>query len=109
MSFMEDVYARVKGRGARVIYPEGLEERAIRAAGWLRDRELVAPVLIGPGPAVREKAGALGVPLDRIEIRDPASDPRRAHFEAEYVELRQHKGRVESPHRRHAQRVLHGQ
>jgi hypothetical protein len=32
MSFMDDVYARVKGRGARVAYPEGLEERAIRAA-----------------------------------------------------------------------------
>ena len=32
MSFMEDVYAKVKGKGARVVYPEGLEERAIRAA-----------------------------------------------------------------------------
>jgi phosphate acetyltransferase len=92
MSFMEDVYAKVKGKGARVVYPEGLEERAIRAAGWLRDRELVLPVLIGSSPAVREKAGALGVPLDGIEVRDPASDPRRAAFEAEYLELRKHKG-----------------
>jgi len=92
MSFMEDVYARVKGKGARVVYPEGLEERAIRAAGWLRDHELVLPVLVGRAPAVREKAGALGVPLDGIDVRDPATDPRRAAFEAEYVELRKHKG-----------------
>jgi phosphate acetyltransferase len=92
MSFMDDVYARVKGKGARVIYPEGLEERAIRAAGWLRDRDLVAPVLLGPGPAVREKARSLGVPLEGIDVRDPASDPRRSAFEAEYLELRRHKG-----------------
>jgi phosphate acetyltransferase len=92
MSFMEDVYAKVKGKGARVVYPEGLEERAIRAAGFLRDRELVRPVLVGGAAAVREKAGALGVPLDGIEVREPATDPRRAAFEAEYLELRKHKG-----------------
>jgi hypothetical protein len=30
MGFMDDAYARVKGKGSRVVYPEGLEERAIR-------------------------------------------------------------------------------
>jgi phosphate acetyltransferase len=92
MSFMDDVYGKVKGRGARVVYPEGLEERAIRAARWLRDRDLVLPVLIGPEAAVREKAGLLGVGLEGIELRDPARDGRRAAFEAEYLELRRHKG-----------------
>jgi len=92
MSFMDDAYAKVKGKGSRVVYPEGLEERAIRAARWLRDRDLVAPVLIGPAAAVREKAKALGVALDGIELRDPAADARRAAFEAEYLELRKHKG-----------------
>ena len=92
MSFMEDVYAKVKGRGSRVVYPEGLEERAIRAAGWLRDRELVVPVLIGREAAVREKAKALGVALEGVELRDPATDARRAAFEADYFELRKHKG-----------------
>jgi phosphate acetyltransferase len=92
MSFMEDVYAKVKGRGSRVVYPEGLEERAIRAAGWLRDRGLVVPVLVGGEAAVRGRATALGVGLEGIEVRDPASDRRRKDFEAEYVELRKHKG-----------------
>jgi phosphate acetyltransferase len=92
MSFMDDVYAKVKGKGCRVIYPEGTEERAVRAAGWLRDHGLVVPVLVGPGAGVREKAAALGVGLDGIELRDPATDPRRAAFEAEYLELRRHKG-----------------
>jgi phosphate acetyltransferase len=92
MSFMDDAYAKVKGKGTRVVYPEGLEERAIRAAGWLRDRQLVLPVLIGPKAGVQEKAKGLGVALDGIELRDPATDPKRAAFEAEYLELRKHKG-----------------
>jgi phosphate acetyltransferase len=92
MSFMEDVYAKVKGKGNRVVYPEGLEERAIRAARWLRDRDLVVPVLIGPKAGVQEKAKALGVALEGIDLRDPATDARRAAFEADYFELRKHKG-----------------
>jgi phosphate acetyltransferase len=106
MSFMQDVYAKVKGRATRVVYPEGLEERAIRAARWLRDRDLVLPVLIGEGRALRAKAEALGVGLEGLELRDPASDPRRSAFEQEYLALRQHKGmtpelareRVAQPH-----------
>jgi phosphate acetyltransferase len=106
MSFMNDVYAKVKGKGRRVVYPEGTEERAIRAAGWLRDRGLVVPVLIGPVAAVRERAKALGVALDGIELRDPATDASRGAFEAEYLALRRHKGatpeiareRVSLPH-----------
>jgi phosphate acetyltransferase len=92
MSFMEDVYAKVKGKDSRVVYPEGLEERAIRAARWLRDRDLVVPVLIGPKAGVQEKAKALGVALEGIDLRDPATDARRAAFEADYFELRKHKG-----------------
>jgi phosphate acetyltransferase len=92
MSFMEKAYETVKGRGARVVYAEGPEERALRAAAWLRERDLVRPVLIGGADAVRARAAALGVSLEGIEVRDAGTDPRRAAFEAEYLELRRHKG-----------------
>lgn len=92
MSFMETVRERVKGKGTRVVYPEGVEERAIRAAAWLKERDLVAPVLVGPTDQVREKARSLSVSLDGIDVRDPETDPRREDFVAEYVELRKHKG-----------------
>jgi phosphate acetyltransferase len=106
MSFMQGVYDAVRGRGAKVVYAEGLEERAIRAARWLVDRGLVVPVLVGPEAAVRDKARALGVALDGVVLRDPATDARRADFVAEYLELRRAKGvtpdvaaqRVSLPH-----------
>ncbi len=92
MSFMETVYEKVKGRGARVVYPEGLEERAIKAAAWLCERDLVVPVLIGAESAIEAKAASLGASLDGVEIRDPDTDPKREAFVAEYVDLRKHRG-----------------
>ena len=44
MGFMETLRERVRGKGVKVVYPEGLEERAIRAAGMLRDADWVRPV-----------------------------------------------------------------
>ena len=52
----------------------------------------MVPVLIGSEAQVREKANSLGVSLDGVVVRDPATDPRRGDFEADYLELRRHKG-----------------
>lgn len=92
MGFMDDVRSRVRGQGLRIVFPEGLEERAVRAAALLRDQGLVKPILLGPASATRDKAQALGVSLDAIGVRDPAADPARSAYEATYLELRRHKG-----------------
>jgi phosphate acetyltransferase len=90
--FMEAVRQRVRGKGARVVYPEGREERAIRAAALLRDQDLVKPVLLGGKTDLGDRARAFGVNLAGIELRDPASDPALEGFAATYHELRKHKG-----------------
>jgi len=92
MGFMDDARARVKGKGKRVVYPEGREERALRAARILVEGGLARPILVGTRVEVEKAAATHGVSLDDVELRDPASDPRRAAFEAEYVTLRRKKG-----------------
>jgi len=52
----------------------------------------VVPVLIGPEAQVREKAKAFGVSLEGVVVRDPASDPRRADFEARLPGIAQAQG-----------------
>jgi phosphate acetyltransferase len=106
MPFIDDIRARVRGRGLRIVLAEGLEERAQRAAAWLREHELVRPVLLGPAPRVRERAASMGVSLEGIELRDPAADPSGGAHAQAYFELRRHKGvtleqardRVTQPH-----------
>ncbi len=92
MGFMEDARERVRGRRIRIAYPEGLEERAIRAAAILRDQDLAAPVLVGPEEGVRARARALGVPLEGIAVRDPGAGPWRDAYARAYHDLRKHKG-----------------
>lgn len=90
--FMDEMRGRVRGKGVRVVYPEGLEERALRAAALLRDQELVAPLLLGPADGIRERAAALGIDLGRIEVHDPATDAFAPNYVSAYFELRKHKG-----------------
>jgi phosphotransacetylase len=89
---MESVRARVRGRGKRVVFPEGAEERALQAAVRLRDQGLVKPIVIGPGAVVRERARTLGLDLSGIEIDDPEADSRLTEYARAYHELRKHKG-----------------
>jgi len=89
---MDGVRQRVKGRGVRVVLPEGVEERAQRAAVLLRDQALAQPILLGPADAIRAQAAKLGVALDGIEIRDPRVDAAHEAYAAAYQELRKHKG-----------------
>ena len=63
----------VRGRRIRIVYPEGLEERAIRAAALLRDQDLAAPTVIGPEQAVRSRAGSRRA-LEGIVVRDHLRD-----------------------------------
>jgi phosphate acetyltransferase len=92
MAFMDEVRAKVRGRGSRIVYPEGWEERALLAAANLRSYDLARPVLLGPVEEVRARAAALGVALDGIELRDPRTDEARARHAESYLELRRHKG-----------------
>jgi len=92
MAFMDAARERVRGRGTRIVYPEGAQERTIRAAGILRDAGLARPTLLGSRAEVAALAHSLGVSLDGVDLREPGADPARERFEAEYVALRQHKG-----------------
>ena len=92
MTFMDGVRERVKGRGVRVVLPEGVEERAQRAAALLRDQDLARPILLGPETDVRTTAAQRGLALDGITVRDPRNDQSLTEYARNYHELRKHKG-----------------
>ncbi len=92
MSFMDEARQRVRGQGRRIVFPEGQEERAQRAAALLTEQKLLQPVLVGPQEAIRSRAAGLGLSLTGVEVRDPASDPEAPRYAQAYLELRRHKG-----------------
>ncbi|MFQ5697515.1 MAG: NADP-dependent malic enzyme [Myxococcota bacterium] len=79
----------------RIVFPEGVEERVLRAAQMLHDEEICEPILLGEREAVEARALGLGVDLTGIQIIDPARSDRRVYYRKELVNLRKRKGVTE--------------
>jgi malate dehydrogenase (oxaloacetate-decarboxylating)(NADP+) len=77
----------------RIVFPEGTNERVIRAALQSVESGIAHPILLGREHKVRARAEALGVNLDGIEILDPAEDESRLErYAQEFYASRQRKG-----------------
>ncbi len=59
---------RARRNPARVVFPEGHNDKVIRAAAAMVEEGVCRPVLLGRPPRLVEKAEALGVSLDGVEI-----------------------------------------
>ena len=78
MDIVAQCKAAVRGRGLKVVLPEGDDERILRAARRALDEELAHPVILGPLSTITARAGELGMSLAGLEIREPESDPGAA-------------------------------
>jgi phosphate acetyltransferase len=88
----EGLKQKLSGRDMRIVFPEGLDERIVRAAGRLAEEKRLTPILIGNIEQVQAKAQELGVSLEAAEIYDPASYAAMDELVAAFVERR--KGKV---------------
>ncbi|WHY00625.1 phosphate acetyltransferase [Neobacillus sp. DY30] len=88
----EGLKQKLSGRDMRIVFPEGLDERIVRAASRLAEEKRLTPILIGNIEQVQAKAQELGVSLDAAEIYDPASYAAMDELVAAFVERR--KGKV---------------
>jgi phosphate acetyltransferase len=74
LDILANSMAAIRGRNLEVVLPEGEDERVLRAAEQICRLNLGRPILVGPEPAIREKAAALKVEIGGCRIRDPATD-----------------------------------
>jgi phosphate acetyltransferase len=88
----EGLKQKLSGRDMKIVFPEGLDERIVRAASRLAEEKRLTPILIGNIEQVQAKAQELGVSLDAAEIYDPASYAAMDELVAAFVERR--KGKV---------------
>ncbi|MCM3764084.1 phosphate acetyltransferase [Neobacillus niacini] len=91
----EGLKQKISGRGLKIVLPEALDERILRAAGRLAAENLLTPVLVGNTDEVKAKAGEFGVSLDGVEIYDPASYEGMDELVAAFVERRKGKASEE--------------
>lgn len=72
MSFIDQVFEKLLRHPKRIVFPEGTEERVVRAAGEYVRRKLGPAILLGRRDEIAEVARAAGVGLVRIHVIDPA-------------------------------------
>ncbi len=84
---------RARRRPARIVFPEGHNVTIIRAAAQMVEEGVCRPVLLGRPPRVAEKAEAMGVSLDGVEVHYAAQDgEHRYDFAEELFRRRARKG-----------------
>jgi malate dehydrogenase (oxaloacetate-decarboxylating)(NADP+) len=90
---MRDIMLRARRDPRPIVYPEGENERVIRAAVRSLDEGIAAPILLGRPDRIRRTAVDLGVDLERVTLLDPREDETRLEHYAEVLYLRrQRKG-----------------
>jgi len=75
---MKPVIDRAQGKGKRIAFADGEEERVLRAAQVLLEERIARPILIGRPDVIEAEIRRLGLSLDRndLDIMNPADDAR---------------------------------
>ncbi|WP_433745514.1 phosphate acetyltransferase [Falsibacillus pallidus] len=86
---------KVSGQNVKIVFPEGLDERILAAAGRLASENILQPILVGDKNQIEEKAGELNVSLNGIEVFDPKTYEKMDELVAAFVERRKGKATEE--------------
>ncbi|MCG2703732.1 MAG: phosphate acetyltransferase, partial [Candidatus Omnitrophica bacterium] len=75
-----------------IVLPEADDERILKATKIIVDEQLARIILLSAPEAVVQKAGQIGLDLNKITLINPLQSPERSRFAQEFYELRKHKG-----------------
>lgn len=76
----------------KVVFPEGEEEKIIRAANSAVDENIASPILLGNENVIKTRIEDLGYDLKKFVIIDPETSKNSSHYAEEFYKLRQRKG-----------------
>ena len=92
---MRPVFDLARGRGKKVIFAEGEDERVLRAAQIAIDDNLARPILVGRRAVVEQRIQRLGLRVkigDNADLVDPQDDPRFRQYSSAYQQIMGRKG-----------------
>ena len=88
---LTEMINKIKGKGTKIVFPEGNDARVLEAAIRLKNDGILAPILLGNIEEINALASSKGWSTDGLEMIDIAQDPRMDEFVAKMVELRKGK------------------
>lgn len=79
----------------KIVYPEGKEEKIIRAAHSVYNENIASPILLGNIEAINKKIEELGFKKEIFEIHDPVVCEKCETYVEEFYKMRQRRGVTE--------------
>jgi malate dehydrogenase (oxaloacetate-decarboxylating)(NADP+) len=76
----------------RIVFPEGEEEKILRAARIIVEEKIAQPILIGSRTFITQRIKELGLDMDGIEIINPSKSMKHDEYATTFYGLRQRKG-----------------
>ena len=76
----------------RIVFPEGNEEKILRASQIILDEEIATPILLGNRKVIEERTKALDLDLKGAEIIEPTISAKFDTYAGRYYDLRKRKG-----------------
>ncbi|HEY5673271.1 MAG TPA: NADP-dependent malic enzyme [Malonomonas sp.] len=89
---MRTMINKAKTDPKRLVFPEGDEEKILRAAQILVDEGIAKPILLGNEAEIRAKIAEFKLDLTGVEIVDTATSAKRGEYIDALFEKRQRKG-----------------
>lgn len=85
----EGLKRKASGWNKKIVFPEGLDERVLRACGRLAEEDIIIPVLVGSIEAIQKRADEWRISLDKMEIYDPVHYAGMEEMVAAFLERRE--------------------
>ena len=76
----------------QVVFPEGDNEKILRACHLLVEENIARPILLGDAVSIRKSIADLGLDMHGVSIVDPSTSPQRERYIQELFRLRQRRG-----------------
>jgi malate dehydrogenase (oxaloacetate-decarboxylating)(NADP+) len=83
---------KAQAKPKSVVFPEGENERILRACYTLLEEKIAVPILLGSASVIRAKSTDLGLDMKDVRVVDPADSPLREGYIQELCRLRQRRG-----------------
>lgn len=93
MNLIEQIHAKAKAAGKRIVLAEGTEERTLRAADIILEKGLAQLTLLGNEKEIQQMAADFGLKhIGQATIIDPVDNPKIEYYASMLCEIRKKKG-----------------
>ena len=89
---MHDIYGRARKSPKRIVFPEGDQEKIVRAAKILIEEKIAHPILLVHRESIRETLRKYNVPESKVTIIDINASPDYERYTRRLHELRKRHG-----------------